>query len=180
MSDPVRRLRWDSHSADFVEAGAIPNTKTSKANWWDRAYYGPSLEIASHARNALLAVIAIVRNRNKGHAFKFGNVTMKELGFRREDKIRALTGSNRFHKGGMEKSTISLGHRFEKVLTADQDACTVWRTGTVRDYVQICTSSCTTYYLYSLLISLENNSRVWVPHWTSTGSNGEAGLLGRA
>ena len=90
MSDPVRNLRWDSGSADFVEAGTIPRNNSSKANWWDKSYYGPSLEIASHAHNALLAVIAIIRSRNKGGPFVFGNVTMKELGFRREDKIRAL------------------------------------------------------------------------------------------
>ena len=90
MSEPVRELRWDSNSADFVEASAIPRIKTSKTSWWDKAYYGPSLEIASHARNALLAVVAIIRSRNKGEPFVFGNITMKELGFRREDKIRAL------------------------------------------------------------------------------------------
>ena len=90
MNELVRELRWDSNSADFVEAGAILGTKTSKANWWDKAYYGPSLEIASRARNALLAVVAIIRNRNKGEPFVFGNVTMKKLGFRREDKIKAL------------------------------------------------------------------------------------------
>jgi hypothetical protein len=67
MSDPVRKLRWDSESADFVETGAIPRAKSSKANWWDKSYYGPSLEIASHTRNALLAVVAILRNRNKGN-----------------------------------------------------------------------------------------------------------------
>jgi hypothetical protein len=55
-----------------------------------QSLYGPSLEIASHARNALLAVVAIIRSRNKGEPFVFGNVTMKELGFRREDKIKAL------------------------------------------------------------------------------------------
>ena len=90
MSDPVRNLRWDSGSADFVEAGAIPRNNSFKANWWDKSYYGPSLEIASHAGNALLAVITIIRNRNKGEPFAFGNLTMKKLGFRREDKIRAL------------------------------------------------------------------------------------------
>jgi hypothetical protein len=90
MSDPVRKLRWDSESADFVEADAIPRINSSKANWWDKAYYGFSLEIASHARNALLAVIPIIRNRNKGKAFTLGNVTMEECGFRSRDKIRAL------------------------------------------------------------------------------------------
>jgi hypothetical protein len=90
MSDPVRKLRWDSESAAYVEADAIPRINSAKANWWDKAYYGPSLEIASHAGNALLAVVAIIRNRNKGEPFVFGNVTMKELGFRREDKINAL------------------------------------------------------------------------------------------
>jgi hypothetical protein len=90
MSDPVRKLRWNSESADFVEADAIPRINSSKANWWDKAYYGPSLEIASHAGNALLAVVAIIRHRNKGEPSVFGNVTMKELGFRREDKIKAL------------------------------------------------------------------------------------------
>ena len=90
MSDPVTQLRWDSESAGFVEADAIPRINSSKANWWDKAYYGPSLEIASHAGNALLAVVAIIRHRNKGEPFVFGNVTMKELGFRREDKINAL------------------------------------------------------------------------------------------
>ena len=54
MSDPVRKLRWDSESAAYVEADAIPRINSAKANWWDKAYYGPSLEIASHAGNALL------------------------------------------------------------------------------------------------------------------------------
>jgi len=90
MSDPVRRLRWDSESADFVEPDAIPRINSSKANWWDKAYYGPSLEIASHARNALVAVMAIIRNLNKGKPFTLGNATMEEWGFRSRDKIRAL------------------------------------------------------------------------------------------
>jgi hypothetical protein len=90
MSDPVKKLRWDSGSADFVEADAVPRTKSSRANWWDKSYYNPSLEIASHARNALLAVMAIVRNLNKGKPFALGNVTMGECGFRSRDKIRAL------------------------------------------------------------------------------------------
>ena len=90
MSDPVRNLRWDSKSADFVEASATPRTRSSKGDWWDKSYYGPSLEIASHTRNALLAVVAIIRHRNKGEPFVLGNLTMKELGFRREDKLQAL------------------------------------------------------------------------------------------
>jgi hypothetical protein len=90
VSDPVRKFRWDSESAGFVEADAIPRINSSKANWWDKSYYGPSLEIASHARNALLAVVVIVRNRNKGKPFTLGNVTMEECGFRSRDKIRAL------------------------------------------------------------------------------------------
>jgi hypothetical protein len=48
------------------------------------------LEIASHSSNALLAVVAIMRHRNKEEPLVFGNVTMKQLGFRREDKIKAL------------------------------------------------------------------------------------------
>jgi hypothetical protein len=90
MSDAVRKLRWDSELADFVEAAEIPRIKSSKANWWDKSYYGPSLEIASHTRNALLAVVAIIRNLNKGKPFALGNVTMGECGFRSRDKIRAL------------------------------------------------------------------------------------------
>jgi hypothetical protein len=86
----VRKFRWDSGSAGFVEADAIPRINSSKANWWDKSYYGPSLEIASHTRNALLAVVAIIRNLNKGKPFPFGNVTMGECGFRSRDKIRAL------------------------------------------------------------------------------------------
>ena len=90
MSDPVRKLRWDSESAAYVEADAIPRINSAKANWWDKAYYGPSLEIASHTRNALLAVMVIIRNRNRGKPFALGNVTMGECGFRSRDKIRAL------------------------------------------------------------------------------------------
>jgi hypothetical protein len=90
MSAYERQLTWDRETGKHVPVEPVQRVRTSKANWWDKAYYGPSLEIASHARNALLAVIAIIRNRNKGQPFVFGNVTMKELGFRREDKIRAL------------------------------------------------------------------------------------------
>jgi hypothetical protein len=90
MSDPVRKLRWDSESADFVEASEMPRTKSSRASWWDKSYYGPSLEIASHTRNALLAVMAIIRNLNKGQPLALGNITMGECGFRSRDKIRAL------------------------------------------------------------------------------------------
>ena len=90
MSEPVRKRRWDSESADFVDVSATPRTRSSKGNWWDKSYYGPSLEIASHTRNALLAVMAIIRNLNKGKPFTFGNVTMGECGFRSRDKIRAL------------------------------------------------------------------------------------------
>ena len=90
MSDPVKKLTWDSELADFVEAAEIPRIKSSKVNWWDKSYYSPSLEIASHTRNALLAVMVIIRNRNKGKPFALGNVTMRECGFRSRDKIRAL------------------------------------------------------------------------------------------
>ena len=90
MSDPVRKLRWDSELADFIEAAETPRINFSKANWWDKSYYGPSLEIASHTRNALLAVVAIIRNLNKGKPFTLGNATMEEWGFRSRDKIRAL------------------------------------------------------------------------------------------
>ena len=119
MNKLVREFRWDSNSADFVEAGAIPGIKTSKANWWDKAYYGPSLEIASRARNALLAVVAIIRNRNKGGPFVFGNVTMKELGFRREDKIKALKEleATGFVKVEWRGAEISSGHSSEEFLT---------------------------------------------------------------
>jgi len=90
MSDYEKQLTWDREEGKFVPVEPGQRVRTSKANWWDKAYYGPSLEIASHARNALLAVIVIIRSRNKGQPFVFGNVTMKQLGFRREDKIRAL------------------------------------------------------------------------------------------
>jgi hypothetical protein len=85
-----KQLTWDGDAGQFVPVEPAQQVRTSKPNWWDKAYYGPSLEIASRARNALLAVVAIIRNRNKGEPFVFGNVTMKELGFRREDKIQAL------------------------------------------------------------------------------------------
>jgi hypothetical protein len=90
MSDYEKQLTWDRDAGGFVPVQPTLRIRTSKDNWWDKAYYGPSLEIASHARNALLAVVAIIRNRNEGQPFVFGNVTMKELGFRREDKIKAL------------------------------------------------------------------------------------------
>jgi hypothetical protein len=90
MSAYEKQLTWDRKAGEFVPVEPGHRVRTSKSNWWDKAYYGPSLEIASHARNALLAVIAIIRNRNKGQPFVFGNVTMKELGFRREDKLQAL------------------------------------------------------------------------------------------
>ena len=90
MSDYEKQLTWDRDASEFVAVEPVQRVRTSKANWWDKAYYGPSLEIASHARNALLAVVAIIRSRNKGERFVFGNATMKQLGFRREDKIRAL------------------------------------------------------------------------------------------
>jgi hypothetical protein len=90
MSDYEKQLTWDRQANEFVPVEPGQRVRMSKANWWDKAYYGPSLEIASHARNALLAVVVIIRTRNKGEPFVFGNVTMKELGFRREDKIKAL------------------------------------------------------------------------------------------
>jgi hypothetical protein len=90
MSAYERQLTWDREAGEFVPVEPALRVRTSKDNWWDKSYYGPSLEIASHARNALLAVVAIIRSRNKGEPFAFGNVTMKELGFRREEKIKAL------------------------------------------------------------------------------------------
>lgn len=90
MSAYEKQLTWDGEGGKFVPVEPNQRVRTSKPNWWDKAYYGPSLEIASRAGNALLAVVAIIRNRNKGEPFVFGNVTMKELGFRREDKIKAL------------------------------------------------------------------------------------------
>ena len=90
MSADEKQLTWDREAGNFVPLESGQLIRTSKGNWWDKAYYGPSLEIASHARNALLAVTAIIRNRNKGQPFVFGNETMKELGFRSEDKTRAL------------------------------------------------------------------------------------------
>jgi hypothetical protein len=90
MTAYEKQFTWDTDANEFVPVERGQRVRTSKANWWDKAYYGPSLEIASHARNALLAVVAIIRSRNKGEPFVFGNVTMKQLGFRREDKIKAL------------------------------------------------------------------------------------------
>jgi hypothetical protein len=90
MSAYERQLTWDREAGKFVPVEPDQRVRTSKANWWDKAYYGPSLEIASHARNALLAVVAIIRNRNKGKPFSLGNKTMEECGFRSRDKIRAL------------------------------------------------------------------------------------------
>jgi hypothetical protein len=90
MSAYEKQLTWDREGRKFVPAESGQLIRAAKGNWWDKAYYGPSLEIASHARNALLAVVAIIRSRNKGEPFAFGNVTMKELGFRREEKIKAL------------------------------------------------------------------------------------------
>jgi len=90
MSAYERQLTWDRETGKHVPVEPVQRVRTSKANWWDKAYYGPSLEIASRARNALLAVIAIIRNLNKGKPFTFGNVTMGECGFRSRDKIRAL------------------------------------------------------------------------------------------
>jgi hypothetical protein len=86
MSAHERQLTWDREAGKLVPVEPALRVRTSK----DKAYYGASLEIASHARNALLAVVAIIRSRNKGEPLVFGNVTMKELGFRREDKIKAL------------------------------------------------------------------------------------------
>jgi len=90
MSAHERQLTWDREAGKLVPVEPALRVRTSKDNWWDKAYYGASLEIASHARNALLAVVAIIRSRNKGEPLVFGNVTMKELGFRSEDKIKAL------------------------------------------------------------------------------------------
>ena len=90
MSVYEKQLTWDRKAGEFVPVESDQRVRTPNDNWWDKAYYGPSLEIASHAGNALLAVVAIIRHRNKGEPFVFGNVTMKELGFGREDKINAL------------------------------------------------------------------------------------------
>ena len=90
MSDYEKQLTWDRETGKFVPVEPTQRVRTFKANWWDKAYYGPSLEIASHARNALVAVMAIIRNLNKGKPFTFGNVTIEECGFRSRDKIRAL------------------------------------------------------------------------------------------
>jgi hypothetical protein len=90
MSDYEKQLTWDKEVGKFVPVEPAQRFRTSKANWWDKSYYGPSLEIPSHTRNALLAVIAIIRNLNKGKPFALGNVTMGECGFRSRDKIRAL------------------------------------------------------------------------------------------
>jgi hypothetical protein len=90
MSAYEKQLTWDREGGKFVPVEPGQRVMTSKGNWWDKSYYGPSLEIASHARNALLAVVTIIRSRNRGQPFVFGNETMKELGFRSEDKTRAL------------------------------------------------------------------------------------------
>jgi hypothetical protein len=90
MSAYEKQLTWDREVGEFVAVEPGQRVRTPNDNWWDKAYYGPSLEIASHARNALLAVVAIIRHRNKEEPFVFGNVTMKQLGFRSEDKTRAL------------------------------------------------------------------------------------------
>ena len=90
MSAYEKQLTWDKEAGEFVPVEPAQRVRTSKANWWDKAYYGPSLEIASHTRNALVAVMAIIRNLNKGKAFALGNATMEEWGFRSRDKIRAL------------------------------------------------------------------------------------------
>jgi hypothetical protein len=90
MSVYEKQLTWDRKAGEFVPVESGQRVRTPNDNWWDKAYYGPSLEIASHARNALLAVVAIIRNRNKGKPFTLGNGTMEECGFRSRDKIRAL------------------------------------------------------------------------------------------
>ena len=150
MSAYEKQLTWDGVASNFVPVEPGRRVRTSKVNWWDKAYYGPSLEIASRARNALLAVVAIIRNRNEGEPFVFGNVTMKELGFRREDKIQALkqleaTG----FVGGMEESTISFGHGFEELLTKNLSPAKCLYSIVYRH----CTRFCTDLYgiLYNVL-----------------------------
>jgi len=88
----VRQYTWDRDSQRFILKAEHPLRK-GKTLWFDRAFYAPSLEIASHTGNALLAVVTILRNRNNANGSKpvvLGNLVMKELGFSRRDKIRAL------------------------------------------------------------------------------------------
>jgi hypothetical protein len=63
MSAYEKQLTWDREVGEFVAVEPGQRVRTPNDNWWDKAYYGPSLEIASHARNALLAVVAIIRHR---------------------------------------------------------------------------------------------------------------------
>lgn len=63
---------------------------------WDKAKLKECLEIAQLARDPLLAVMTIIRNKHqhrkrpKGKPIKLGNDTMEELGFKPIAKIRAL------------------------------------------------------------------------------------------
>jgi hypothetical protein len=67
--------------------------RNGKEQWWDKAYYNESLEIAKATGSALLAVITIVRNRwqqGRGKPVALGNVALGRLGFDRRAKDGAL------------------------------------------------------------------------------------------
>jgi hypothetical protein len=92
MSEPVRKYTWVS-GVGHVPIDDTQEVKRFKDSRWTKAFVDPSLKLAQNRKNALLAVVTIVRDRhfrNRGKPFPLGNLTMQGLGFDRRDKIKAL------------------------------------------------------------------------------------------
>jgi hypothetical protein len=94
VSNDVTHLTWDKDQQKMVPKVGEPLGETQ---FWDPSYYEPSLELAKSARNALVAVMAILRKRAKynqrfkgGSPVELGNGTLGALGFDKNAKNRAL------------------------------------------------------------------------------------------
>jgi len=112
---------WDKKLQRYVPIDLISNGSSRKGQWWDKADYEGSLELAKATGDALLAVLTILRHRwqqrGRSGPVVLGNVALKKLGFNRWAKDRALrrleeTGFIRVARKGGSSSKITVLREF--------------------------------------------------------------------